>query len=137
MQWDSSVNGGFNEGHATWQGIHSHYHEINVEKDLNSYPSIYHYYKKLLALKRTNPVAIYGETFEYDHANRKIIAYSRTYKGKRLFVAGNFSSKPVKYTLPQWLSKRKVLLTNYEGVIPSDMTLEFKPYQAIVFEELK
>ncbi|MBR0229934.1 MAG: alpha-glucosidase, partial [Erysipelotrichaceae bacterium] len=53
MAWDGSVNGGFNEGHPTWQCINPNYKEINVEKDLNSVRSIYRYYQKLLEIKKT------------------------------------------------------------------------------------
>ncbi|MBQ1508331.1 MAG: alpha-glucosidase C-terminal domain-containing protein, partial [Erysipelotrichaceae bacterium] len=135
MQWNGSVNAGFNEGHEPWQCMNPVYPEINAEKDLASERSIYRYYQKLLAIKKTNETAICGETKEVDHDNRKIIAYSREYEGKRLFVAANFSKKTVKYTLPDWAANAEVLLDNYGDFSSGNGTVVFRPYQAVIFEE--
>ena len=135
MQWDGTVNGGFNEGHEPWQCVNPAYKEINVQNDLNSERSIYRYYQKLLAIKKTNETAIYGETEEYDHDNTKIIAYSRQYEGKRLFVAGNFSKKKTEYTLPSWVKGSEILINNYPDLNMTDNTVVLEPYQAVVFEK--
>ena len=135
MQWDDSVNAGFNTGHNTWQCVNPDYKQINVKADLASQKSIYHYYQRLLELKKTNETAIYGETEEYDHENRKIIAYSRLYEGNRLFVCANFTNRTAVYELPSWVSDAKLLLSNYESVQQEGRKLTLKPYQAAVFEK--
>ena len=135
MQWDDSVNAGFNTGHNTWQCVNPDYKQINVKADLASQKSIYHYYQRLLELKKTNETAIYGETEEYDHENRKIIAYSRLYEGSRLFVCANFTNRTAVYELPSWVSDAKLLLSNYESVQQEGRKLTLKPYQAAVFEK--
>ena len=135
MQWDDSVNAGFNTGHNTWQHVNPDYKQINVKADLASQKSIYRYYQKLLELKKTNETAIYGETEEYDHENRKIIAYSRLYEGNRLFVCANFTNSTAVYELPSWVSDAKLLLSNYESVQQEGRKLTLKPYQAAVFEK--
>lgn len=135
MQWDDSVNAGFNTGHNTWQCVNPDYKQINVKADLASQKSIYRYYQKLLELKKTNETAIYGETEEYDHENRKIIAYSRLYEGNRLFVCANFTNRTAVYELPSWVSDAKLLLSNYESVQQEGRKLTLKPYQAAVFEK--
>ncbi len=135
MQWDDSVNGGFNAGHEPWQCINPDYRKINVKNDLASGRSIYRYYQKLLAIKKTNETAIYGETEEYDHENTKIIAYSRQYGGNRLFICANFSNKKTTYRVPAWVKDAKVLLSNYESLDISGDTVTLMPYQAAVFEK--
>lgn len=135
MQWDDSVNAGFNTGHNTWQCVNPDYKQINVKADLASQKSIYRYYQKLLELKKTNETAIYGETEEYDHENRKIIAYSRLYEGNRLFVCANFTNRTAVYEFPSWVSDAKLLLSNYESVQQEGRKLTLKPYQAAVFEK--
>ena len=133
MSWDDSINGGFNIGHETWQSINTNYKKINVKNDLESDKSIYHYYQKLLNIKKNNDTAIYGKTTEYDHSHKKIIAYSRTYNDNRLFIVGNFSNKKVNYKVPDWVINSEILLNNYDDDIDlSSLTL--KPYQAIVLE---
>ncbi len=152
MAWDSSVNGGFNQGQEPWQCVNPVYKDINIMKDLGSDKSIYRFYQKLLAIKKNNPIAIYGETNEYDPSHRRVIAYSRSYEGRRLFVVGNFSASPVAYTLPSWLDETKVLIDNYSEMTSTSSlakekgaanrqtitssVLHLKPYQAVVLEEI-
>lgn len=133
MSWDDSINGGFNEGHETWQCVDEDYKTINVKKDLESDKSIYHFYQKVLKLKKED-LFTYGEVKEYDHENKKIVAYSREYKGKKAFVAGNFSKKEVTYRLPELVKSDTVLINNYEDLIKDGQTIKLKPYQALVFE---
>ncbi len=134
MPWDDSVNGGFNRGHETWQCVNQAYQDINVKKDLNSNRSIYRYYQKLLAIKKTNKAAIYGKTREFDHGNKKIIAYSREYENTTLFVIGNFSKKSVKYVLPEWIRHGEIILNNYDELKKDGVNIVLKPYQAMVLE---
>ena len=136
MQWNDTVNGGFNEGHETWQGVNGEYKKINVEKDLASDRSIYRFYQKLIGIKKANETAVYGKTEEYDHDNRKVVAFSRTYQGKRLFVAGNFSKKRVTYRLPEWVEDAEVLLNNYKSLNVSEGKITLEPYQAVVWEKV-
>lgn len=134
MSWDDSINGGFNTGEKPWQSINSEYKKINVEKDLKSDKSIYRYYQKLLKIKKNNEVAIYGETKEYDHDNKRIVAYSRKYKNNKLFIVGNFSNKNTTYKLPDFVLNNEVLINNYDDVVINESSISLKPYQAIVFE---
>ena len=131
MQWDDTVNAGFNIGHRPWQCMNRNFKEINVRKDLESERSIYRFYQKLLQIKKNNEAAITGKTIEYDHDNKKVVAYSRD---NRLFILGNFTNKTIKYELPYWAANGKLLLNNYEGFIKENQTLTLKPYQAIVIE---
>lgn len=135
MQWDDSVNAGFNKGHEPWQCMNPVYKKINVEADLKAEKSIYRYYQKLLKIKKENDTAIYGKTEEYDHENRKVIAYSREYEGSRLFIVGNFSKHKTSYKLPDWVKGAEVLLDNYNDDSQSNDVLILKPYQAIIFEK--
>lgn len=135
MQWNDSVNAGFNKGQNPWQCINSNYKQINVEKDLEAERSIYRYYQKLLKIKKNNSAAIYGKTIEYDHNNKKVIAYSREYDDNSLFVVGNFSKKVVKYKIPEDFNDSKILINNYDELIKDDNTITLLAYQAIVFEK--
>ena len=135
MQWDGTVNAGFNEGHTPWQCMNPQYHQINVEKDLSSDRSIYRYYQKVLAFRKENEVCIYGETKEYDHDNRSIIAYSRSYENEEIFIVGNFSKKTVRYRLPEKYKDYKLILNNYETLSKEEGVITFKPYQALVLKK--
>lgn len=136
MQWDDSVNAGFNRGHETWQCVNPAYHEINVKKDLSDEKSIYRFYQKLLQIKKTNDTAVYGETTEYDRQNRKVVSYFRTWKGRKLFVMGNFKDRRVSFRLPDGIAGADILINNYDGLTLSGRQAELLPYQAVVFELL-
>ena len=132
MAWDDSVCGGFNKGHEPWQCVNPLYSEINVSKDLKSEKSVYRFYQKLLRLRKKHEEAIWGETREYDHENRRIIAYSRTYQGKRLFVCANFSKHTTIYKLPDDIKKYKVILNNYDALGRNGQKVRLRSYQAVV-----
>ena len=97
--------------------------------------SVFRYYQKLLAIKKTNETAIYGNVEEYDRKSRKIFAYFRSYNGKKLFIIGNFSNKTLSYALPDWTDGAKILINNYETLSGSDRQITLQPYQALVWEK--
>ena len=134
MAWDDSLNGGFNKGKQPWQCVNPAYKDINVAKDLSSGKSIYRFYQKLLEIKKNDPVAIYGETKEYDHDNRKIVAYSREYEGRKLFVMANFSRKETVYRPDPEFLKGKILLNNCDDLKREETKVSLKPYQAVIME---
>ena len=135
MMWDDTVNGGFNKGQKTWQCVNQNYKEVNARKDIGSKRSVYRFYQSVLSLKRNEDVFIYGKTEEYDHDNRRIVAYSREHEGRRVFVVSNFSKKESRYVLPEWLKEYKVLLNNYDEMKTDDLGITFRPYQVLVLEE--
>ena len=137
MQWDDSVNAGFNKGHEPWQCMNPDYKQINVEADLKAEKSVYRYYQKLLKIKKENETAVYGKTQEYDHEDRKVIAYSREYEENRLFIVANFSRHKVSYKLPEWVKSAEVLLDNYNDDSVRKDVIILNPYQATVFEKRK
>ena len=132
VAWDDSVNGGFNEGHAPWQCVNPLYSEINVKKDLESERSVYRFYQKLLRIRKSSKAAVFGETQEFDHKNRRIIAYSRTYQGRRLFVCVNFSRHTTVYKLPDAVKDYRIALNNYEALGRKGRKVKLRPYQAVV-----
>lgn len=134
MAWDDSINGGFNRGHVTWQCVNPNYKEINVKKDLESEKSVYRFYQKVLSLRKGSETALKGETIEYDHDHKKIIAYIRSYASKQLFVIANFSKTSVSYTLPAWVEEADLLLNNYDSLERKGTKVKFAPYQALIYE---
>ena len=134
MQWDASVNAGFNKGHEPWQCMNPAYKEINVEKDLQSKKSVYRFYQKLLGLRKSDPLFIHGQVKEYDPANKKILAYVREQEGKKCLVLANFSRRGRKYPLPDLVKTEDLVLNNYEELKEENGTLFLKPYQVLVFK---
>ena len=95
---------------------------------------VYRFYQKLLEIKKNDPAAIYGKTREYDHENKRILAYSREYEGRKLFIMANFSKKETSYAPDPAFLKGKILLNNYEDLKNARNKVSLKPYQAVVEE---
>ena len=136
MAWDDSVNGGFNKGHEPWQCVNPLLTEINVRKDLESKKSVYRFYQKLLRIRKKCKEAVWGDLREYDHENRRIIAYSRTYQGRRLFVCANFSKRQTVYKLPEEIKSYRVILNNYDALGRNGQKIRLRPYQAVVLRAM-
>ena len=59
MQWEDSHQAGFTEG-TPWIRVNSNYKEINAKQQLSDPNSIFHYYQKLIRLRKEKPVIVYG-----------------------------------------------------------------------------
>ena len=136
MQWDDSVNAGFNRGAETWQSVNPEYKDINVKADLASKKSIYRFYQELFRIRQAEPVLLYGETIEYEPDSRRLVIYSRRYNGRRLLIIGNFCEKPSICRIPEDFipDELDVRLSNYtRQTVRRELAL--RPYEAMLLEE--
>jgi len=127
MQWDDSKNAGFSTG-KTWIKVNPNYKKINVEESIQNKDSIYHYYKKIIQLRKKYPIIVYGNYQDLNFNNKKLYSYKR-YKGKEeLIVICNFTDQ--EYTMKQnEYLKYPLILSNYKE--QDDLIL--KPYEARVY----
>lgn len=138
MQWDDSVNGGFNKGTAPWQAMNPNAAEINAKADLGSERSVYRYYQKLIALKKNEEAAINGRPELFDAESRQIVCFTRSLEdGSGLLVFGNFSNKNAKYTLSEDLASRaqEEILSNYDVHSVKGREYTLRPYEVLVFRK--
>lgn len=138
MQWSDSPNGGFTKG-TPWIGINPNYKEINVEAEQRNPDSVFHYYKKLIQLRKELGVIVYGDyqLLLTDHPN--IYAYLRSIEEERVLVILNFFGEPAKFEFPQELqgAVRQLLLGNYDaGTDEGKDSLLLRPYEALVYRLL-
>lgn len=137
MQWDGSVNAGFNKGAKPWQCMNTNYREINAEKDMASEKSVYRYYQKVLRLKKSSRAAVVGIPTLYDEDHRQIVCFTRRAdEGENLLVFGNFSNKTVKYALCEKLRSlaKNEILSNYDSHIADNGTYTLRPYEVLVYQ---
>ena len=59
MQWDASENAGFTTG-TPWIAVNPNYKKINVADQLKREDSVFHYYQKLIRLRKENEIIVYG-----------------------------------------------------------------------------
>lgn len=136
MQWDRTNMGGFTEADLTWFGVNPNYNEINVESQINDPDSIYHFYKKMIQLRKDNPVFVYGK-YQLLLANHpKLFVYLRKLGSKKAIVINNFSEKPTRFKVPGNVSysASELILTNYDTSgqkLRKEFTL--KPFETRVY----
>lgn len=112
MQWKDAPQAGFTLG-TPWLKVNDNYPVINVEKEEGQLDSVLHYYRKLIALRKSGEyreLFTYGK-FEpaYENADH-VMAYYRILQGRRVLVAANFGTDTIE--LDWEVPAKKVLLSN-------------------------
>jgi alpha-glucosidase len=131
MQWNTEKNAGFSNG-SPWMKVNPNYKTINVEAEVKDPDSIYHYYKKLIQLRKEQHVLIYGSYQLVMEGHDQIYAYTRTLEDEVVLVITNLFAKEVPLTLPKEFNHKpkELLLGNYQDI---DEQL-LKPYEARVYK---
>src|SRR5713226_1510030 len=96
MQWDKTKNAGFSSGERTWLPVPPSAAEYNVESESHDQNSIFSFYKKVLALRKTEPALQYGSYVELDRDNPFVLSFLRKIDGKgdSILVVLNMSAMP-------------------------------------------
>lgn len=133
MQWSDAAHAGFTTG-KPWLRVNPNYLSINAASQLEDPDSVFHFYQKLIRLRK-DPV--YKETIVYGtlepafREQHNLMAYYR--KGdKTLLVIGNYQSGKQAVTLP--LPYTKVLLNNYVDITREGSTILLHGYQVLILE---
>ena len=128
FQWDGSPNAGFTTGRP-WLKVNPNYNTVNVAAEEEDPRSPLQYLRRLVRLRKKNPVLVYGRYTLLDAANPDVYAYTRELDGTRMLVLLNFRDRPAEATTGLDLGKARVLLGNYPA--PS-RTGRLRPYEAVV-----
>lgn len=128
MQWDASENAGFTTG-TPWIAVNPNYKKINVEDQLKREDSVFHYYQKLIRLRKENEIIVYGNYELLLPEDENIFAYTRTLDNQKLLVVCNFSKSEQRFDFSGY-ENAKVLISNYNRDARKDGIL--KPYEATV-----
>ena len=128
MQWDASENAGFTTG-KPWIAVNPNYKKINVADQLKREDSVFHYYQKLIRLRKENEIIVYGNYELLLPEDENIFAYKRTLDNQKLLVVCNFSKSEQKFDFSGY-ENAKVLISNYNRDARKDGIL--KPYEATV-----
>lgn len=127
MPWDTSENAGFTTG-TPWLALNPNYNKINVADQLKREDSVFHYYQKLIQLRKEYEIIVYGKYELLLPDDEHIFAYVRTLGNQKLLVVCNFSKTEQKFNFSGY-ENAKILISNYDGNISEKATL--KPYSAI------
>ncbi|MEW6278435.1 MAG: alpha-amylase family glycosyl hydrolase, partial [Candidatus Eremiobacterota bacterium] len=114
VQWDASPHAGFTTG-TPWIAVHPDYPRVNAEAALREPDSVFHHYRKLIALRREHPVLIYGSFQELPAPDQEVYRYRRSLEGVEVTVELNFSGREVALAPPAGT----LLLGNYPDLTPA------------------
>ena len=90
VQWDDSPHAGFSVVEP-WIGVSSNYHWLNAAAEVDDPDSVYSFFKRLISLRKEEPI-IQGGSIEFmESPSEKVIAYRRTLGHECLLVQCNFS----------------------------------------------
>lgn len=131
MQWDDSENAGFTEG-TPWIMVNPNYKEINAKEQMARPDSVFHFYQKLIRLRKEREIIPYGEYELLLPEDPDLYVYTRALGEQKLLVICNFRKEEKAFTLPEGFDPRKgeILIGNYpDRELQNTMTL--KAYEAL------
>ncbi len=133
MQWNDEKNAGFTEG-APWIMVNPNYPKINAKEQLSRETSVFHYYQKLIRLRKEHEIIVYGNYTLLLPEDPALYVYTRELDGEKLLVVCNFSDQAKDFVLPEGFSPRKLtrLIGNYDRPA-AEVRMELSPYETIVF----
>lgn len=134
FQWSDKPQAGFTTG-KPWIKVNQNYNEINANQAIEDPNSIFHYYRKLIQLRKQYPIIIYGDYQLLLPEHEQVFAYLRTYKGQKLLVITNFSKENIPFKFPEDIPfyANELLISNYKIDGDNFQIFTLKPYEARVY----
>ena len=130
MQWDDTEHAGFTE-RAPWIAVNPNYKEINARTETTNVNSVFHYYKKLIALRKQNPIIVYGQYELLMPEDANLYVYTRTLDEEKLLVVCSFSNQETAFVIPEEFAAAECLISNMRESYETERFM-LKPYEAFV-----
>ena len=128
MQWTAGENAGFTTG-APWIRVNANHTEINAEEQRVRPDSVFRFYQKLIALRHSHEIIVYGAYQLLWPEDKQLFAYTRRWEGRTLLVVCNFTGEEAPATLPDGFAGREPLISNMPDTkVEHSMTL--RPWEA-------
>lgn len=119
MQWDDSNHAGFSEVSA-WNIVHKNFAVRNLQNQISDPDSLYHFYRKLIQLRKDHPVLVHGMFLPLTTDPLFILAYLRKDDKNTILVLLNFSQRKIKFFLGKGLADQnwQLLLSTHRCAPP-------------------
>ena len=125
-----SKNAGFTDG-TPWINVNPNYKEINAAQQLKDPNSIFHYYQKLISLRKEKDIIVYGEFEPLYRDDEQIFVYTRKLDQEKLLTVCNFSERNAEMEIPEEFKGAECLITNLDRTV-FEGKIVLKPYEAFV-----
>ena len=139
MQWNTAANAGFSQK-TPWLPVPHSYKTHNVASESANPNSVLVFYKKLVALRHSNPALLDGNYVPLNDDDPNVISYLRQYKDWAVLVALNMSStaQEVRFDLAKHgITTRKVTPLLTSSTQPGKTSQLVLPPYAVYIGEIK
>jgi oligo-1,6-glucosidase len=137
MPWDASPQAGFTTG-TPWIDVNPGYPAINAATAVADPDSVYHHYRALIALRRTEPAVVHGDFTMLVPDDERIYAFTRRWGSVELLVVANMSGEVVPSPIGAdslW-SSAMLLLPNIAERASVAPEVELLPWEARLYRRL-
>ena len=129
MPWDASAQAGFSTG-TPWLALGPTFDHINVAASLADDGSVFHHYRRMIALRKQWPALVHGSFERLDADDGPVFAYVRELDGVRLAVVLNLSSASASFSgLPAGAERLQGNLPAAQG----GASAALRPWEAVVY----
>ena len=130
MQWSAGEQAGFTKG-SPWIQVNPNYRRIHAAGQMEDEDSIFHYYQRLIQLRKDMDVIAYGDFTPLDERNPSVLAYERSYGKESLLVICNFYGREAVWESKADLTGYQRVLGNYPVQTRKNIWI-LRPYEALV-----
>jgi len=132
VQWDASEHAGFTTG-TPWLPVNANHVTINAEAERSDPRSVFHHYRRLVALRHDDPVVALGDFTMLLPDDEHVYAFTRRLGAESLLVLGNFTADEQAFDVGDaWVfdDGSALLLGNYDDAGPA---ASLRPWEARVY----
>lgn len=126
MQWDSTQNAGFTAG-TPWLKVNPNYPTINAKNEMENPDSVYHFFKTLIALRKSSDALVYGEFRPVFVRDKNIFCFFRIGGGEKYYIEINLTHDDQRRPGPL-TAEHTLVAGNYGGT-----AVQLRPYEANVY----
>lgn len=125
MQWSAEKNGGFTTG-KPWLAVNPNFSKINVAAQVSDPASVLSFYKKLIRLRQSDLIWVYGEYDLLMAEHPQVFAYTRSLEKRKVTVLSNLSAQHIKADIVEG----ELVLGNYPTWGSAGI---LRPFEAQIF----
>lgn len=130
MQWDDTTYAGFSAV-TPWIAVNPNYTTINAKSQTSDPNSVFHYYKKLISLRKQHPVIVYGKYELLLKNDKQLFVYTRTLQYTKILVVCSFTKNNTSFQIPEEFANAECLISNMNHSY-TNSSIDLKPYESFV-----
>jgi oligo-1,6-glucosidase len=139
MQWSADAHAAFTVGEP-WIKLNPNYPQVNVAQAVADENSVYHYYKRLIRLRKQHPVLVDARYDLILPNHQEIYAYTRTMETEQWLVVCNFFAGQPEFVLPSgdFYQTTELVLSNYPVLDSAEVDrFNLRPYECRVYRRVQ